>query len=95
MYELLQELRATVIRRKKMSAECPSPGRCEPLVDAKRAAQLLGVHPKTVKRLAQEGFLPGMKIGRVWRFRESALDAWMTAQLQYSGHPSPKGAKVQ
>jgi len=69
--------------------------KCEPLVDARRAAELLKVHPKTVKRLAQEGLLPGMKIGRVWRFRESALDAWMNTQLQYSGHPSPKGETFQ
>ena len=77
-----------------MNSQDPNPSKCEPLVDARRAAQILGVHPKTVKRMAQEGPLPGMKIGRVWRFRESALDAWMTAQLQYSGHPSPKGATL-
>lgn len=35
---------------------------CEPLVTADRAAELLKVHPKTVKRMAQAGNLPGMKI---------------------------------
>jgi hypothetical protein len=45
--------------------------------------------------MAKLGILPGIKIGRVWRFRESALDAWMIAQLQYSGHPSPKGEAFQ
>ena len=64
---------------------------CEPLITADRAAELLKLHPKTVKRLAQAGKLPGMKIGRVWRFRESSLDAWASPQLQWSGHPSPKG----
>lgn len=68
--------------------------RCEPLIDAKRAADLLQIHPKTVKRLAQLGLLPGLKIGRVWRFRESSLDDWMSSQLKYSGHPSPKGAAL-
>jgi excisionase family DNA binding protein len=69
--------------------------RCEPLIDAERAAELLQLHPKTVKRLAQQGVLPGMKIGRVWRFRESSLDAWMAAGLQCSRHPSPKGESIQ
>lgn len=69
--------------------------RCEPLVTADRAAELLQLHPKTVKRLAQAGEVPGMKIGRVWRFRESALDAWMCAQLKSSGHSSPKGDGIQ
>ena len=78
-----------------MNSQDPSPGKCEPLVDANRAAELLKLHPKTVKRMAKLGILPGIKIGRVWRFRESALDAWMIAQLQYSGHPSPKGEAFQ
>ena len=38
---------------------------CEPLITADRAAELLKLHPKTAKRLAQAGELPGMKIGRV------------------------------
>jgi excisionase family DNA binding protein len=78
-----------------MIPEQQNPTRCEPLITADRAAELLKLHPKTVKRLAQAGTLPGMKIGRVWRFRESSLDAWMSAQLQCSGHPSPKGERLQ
>ncbi len=78
-----------------MISEQANMERCEPLVDAQRAAELLRVHPKTVKRLAQEGTIPGLKIGRVWRFRESALDAWMSSQLKYSSHPSPKGETFQ
>lgn len=74
--------------------EQQKPARCEPLIAADRAAELLKLHPKTVKRLAQAGELPGMKIGRVWRFRESSLDAWMSAQIQCSRHPSPKGESL-
>ncbi len=78
-----------------MVSQKPNSIRCEPLVDARRAAELLQVHPKTVKRLAQEGVLPGLKIGRVWRFRESSLDAWMSERLKCCGHPSPKGEAFQ
>ncbi len=80
---------------KHMISEQPKPIRCEPLIDAERAAELLQLHPKTVKKLAQAGALPGMKIGRVWRFRESSLDAWMSARLEYSCHPGPKGERLQ
>jgi len=31
----------------------------EPLITVDRAAELLGNHPKTVKRLAGEGVIPG------------------------------------
>lgn len=82
----------TVLR--SLTALEPMP-RCEPLITADRAAELLQLHPKTVKRLAQAGEIPGMKIGRVWRFRESSLDAWMCARLKSSGHSSPKGDGIQ
>ncbi len=78
-----------------MVSEQPRPTRCEPLIDAERAAKILGIHQKTVKRLAAAGVIPGMKIGRVWRFRESELDAYIVRQLQLSGHPSPKGEAFQ
>lgn len=71
------------------------PNRCEPLITAERAAELLQLHPKTVKRLAAAGSIPAMKIGRVWRFRESELDAYIVRQLQLSCHPSPKGEAFQ
>ena len=61
--------------------------RCEPLIDAERAGEILKLHPKTVKRMAQEERLPGFKIGKVWRFRESSLDDWMRSQLQLSPAP--------
>jgi excisionase family DNA binding protein len=59
-----------------------APGKCEPLIDAKRAAAILGIHPKTVKEMAATKRIPGLKIGTVWRFRESVLDNWITSQLQ-------------
>ncbi len=63
--------------------------KCEPLIDAHQAADLLEIHPKTVKRLAARGTLPGMRIGRLWRFRASLLDAWLKSRLDLSGHPCP------
>jgi excisionase family DNA binding protein len=37
-------------------------------------AQLLRIHPDTVRRLLREKRLPGKKIGREWRISQEALD---------------------
>ena len=58
---------------------------CEPLIDANEAAAILRLHPKTVKEMAAEGRIPGMKIGSVWRFRASALDSWIDNHLSGLG----------
>lgn len=36
---------------------------------------------KTVYRLAQQGAIPGFKLGGTWRFRRSELDRWIAAQI--------------
>jgi excisionase family DNA binding protein len=49
----------------------------EPLLDSDDAAQLLKIHPKTLQRLARQGKVPGVQIGKLWRFRRSELNAWI------------------
>lgn len=66
---------------------------CEPSVNAARVAELLGVHPKTVIRMAESKAIPAFKLGRYWRFRESAIDEWMNSQLDSARHPCPTGEK--
>ncbi len=58
----------------------------EPLLSEVQTGELLGLHPKTVQRLARNGELPAIRIGRYWRFRASALNEWI--QLQSSGQPA-------
>lgn len=36
---------------------------------------------KTVYRLAQQGLIPGFKLGGTWRFRRTELDRWIAAQI--------------
>jgi excisionase family DNA binding protein len=49
----------------------------EPLLDSNEAAQLLKIHPKTLQRMARRGEIPGVQIGKLWRFRRSELNEWM------------------
>jgi excisionase family DNA binding protein len=52
----------------------------EPLLDDKQAGEMLGLHPKTLQRLARQGEVPAIRIGRYWRFRASSLNAWIDLQ---------------
>lgn len=55
----------------------------EPLLSDTQVGKLLGLHPKTVQRLARAGEIPAVRIGRYWRYRASALNAYI--ELQSSG----------
>jgi excisionase family DNA binding protein len=40
-------------------------------------AQYLKVAKSTLYKLAQEGAVPGHKVGRHWRFRKETIDHWL------------------
>ena len=50
----------------------------EPLLDTARAAALLQIHPKTLQKLARAGTVIGVRVGKLWRFRASSLNEWLT-----------------
>ncbi len=52
----------------------------EPLLDTDEAAAFIRIHPKTLQRFAREGQIQGIHIGKLWRFRQSALENWIEHQ---------------
>jgi excisionase family DNA binding protein len=51
------------------------------------AGELLRVHPRTIKRMAARGEVPGhFRFGR-WFFYPSELDSWMRMELNSECHP--------
>lgn len=52
------------------------------ILDADEVAELLRVHPRTVKRLASQGGLPGFRVGGQWRFRREAIEEYIRRQEQ-------------
>ena len=40
-------------------------------------AHYLKIPKSTLYKLAQEGKVPGQKVGRHWRFRKEAIDRWL------------------
>jgi excisionase family DNA binding protein len=49
----------------------------EPLLDSHAAAAVLGVHPLTLQRMVLRGQIAGVQVGKLWRFRASAIDQWI------------------
>lgn len=45
------------------------------------AAEVLGVSRKTVREWLRRGKLRGVKVGRLWRIRESDLEAFLDLVL--------------
>src|SRR6266478_4577581 len=63
------------------SEESMSTVAIEPVWDCNQAARFLGLHPKTVKRMARAGEIPGCRLGRRWIFRPSELDALLRGRV--------------
>jgi len=57
----------------------------EPLLTTAAVAKWLGVAPRTVCLWAECEEIPAIKVGRQWRFHESAVRQWLQ---------SPKASKV-
>jgi excisionase family DNA binding protein len=57
-------------------------------------ADYLKISKSTLYKLAQEGALPGQKIGRHWRFHRNAVDKWLNVEpgvaSKQRGSPRPR-----
>ena len=47
------------------------------LLNVKAVAKYLQLKESTLKKWAEEGKIPAIRIGRTWRFRLSDIDAWV------------------
>ena len=44
-------------------------------------ANYLRLHPITVSKCAKRGEVPGFRIGKVWRFKRSAIEAYVRGNV--------------
>ena len=49
---------------------------------SKEVAEYLKVTERTIYRLAAAKKIPGFKVGGMWRFRQSDIDAWIAVQSE-------------
>jgi excisionase family DNA binding protein len=52
-----------------------------PLLNPLQAAEMLGINHHTLERMAKNKCVPAIEIGRLWRFRQSDLDAWIDSKV--------------
>jgi excisionase family DNA binding protein len=41
------------------------------------ASLYLNLHVRTIRRLAKDGLIPALKVGKRWRFKRAALEEWL------------------
>jgi len=51
------------------------------LLDSHQAAAILKVHPRTLQRLVHRGEIAAVHVGKLWRFKASALTEWIDKGL--------------
>jgi excisionase family DNA binding protein len=49
----------------------------ERLLNLEEAASILGMHWKTLERMARTHKVPSLKVGKRWKFRLSSLNTWL------------------
>jgi excisionase family DNA binding protein len=48
-------------------------------------AEYLKLSKSTLYKLAQEGKIPGQKVGRHWRFHKAVIDRWLGNRTDEAG----------
>lgn len=69
------------IPRKPQERAYNSGASFEPLLDSDEAAALLKIHPKALQKMARNGEITAVQIGKLWRFRASVLNAWLAHKM--------------
>jgi excisionase family DNA binding protein len=52
------------------------------LMTIEEAADYLRFHASTVYRLARQGAIPAVKVGKQWRIHRPTLEEWVRSQMQ-------------
>ena len=58
-----------------------------PIMTIAQAAKHTGLPELTVRRLAREGVIPALKLGRQWRIKRDLLEKWLGDRSPDELHP--------
>lgn len=65
-----------------------------PIMTIADVAEHLGLHELTVRRLAREGAIPALKLGRQWRVKRDLLEKWIESRsMENLGDLAPELAE--
>lgn len=62
------------------------------LLSVDEVAAFLGVKRDTVYKLIDRNGLPGVKVGRLWKFRQERIDEWINNQPGRRRTPGKKSS---
>ena len=51
--------------------------RMKEILTSIEAGLYLSLHVRIIHRLAKNGLIPALKVGRRWRFKKTALEEWL------------------
>lgn len=54
------------------------PDQSSEVLTIEELAAYLKIAKSTLYKLAQDGTLPGQKVGKHWRFRKATIDRWLS-----------------
>ncbi len=49
------------------------------ILTTREVAKYLKLHEITIGKLVKEGKIPGVRIGRIWRFDKETIDRWISS----------------
>ena len=52
------------------------------IMNTDELAKYLKLNPDTIRRQAEKQIIPGVRIGRVWRFPKEMIDAWIREKME-------------
>lgn len=65
------------------------------LMTTNELAEYLHLNRATIQKHAKDGVIPGIRIGRVWRFRQDTIDEWLGAFKTVCKEPNAPQEKTQ
>lgn len=63
------------------------------VLTVKELASYLGFTPRTIYLKAQVGEIPGVKIGRNWRFPKEMIDEWLNREAEKTANTQREQGK--
>lgn len=62
------------------------PAESQQVLTIDELSEYLRISKSSLYKLAQDGKVPGQKVGRHWRFHRSAIDDWLGSNHLATGH---------
>jgi len=77
LYPFVHENQRAIYQGRRGKAAYTGESILAQIMTTKEMAKYLKLHQITICKLSKEGKIPGIQIGRVWRFDKERIDDWI------------------